>query len=657
MFDFEHNGVVKAVGYISTSAKGGEWGMQRVNDVRRLPGGHIFDGPIYGADVAMVSDLDRVRATKNMMGKVFDYAQQMSMKVIFALDVDTRSCNPMSIIETMSESCRIKVKDGDVVNPDTPEGYQFYKSQVKSLLSTYPQISTIAIFIRTGGTPWRDIKSDEFPEVWKVEWDSLVQKNPDIENDKFGASNFAISKIVKAYQKAIIELERADVSVWLGSWATNYMKTANIVMPKDVAFCPLDYSIKLGSSDMQKVLAKVGSKRKVIPIVWAHHDDHSYIGKPYPPFEDFNNILIESNASGFGIIHWTMRPLDIYFKSLSEQVWFTSVNEKLNNILNDFNEHAFGAASINLNNYMTEWITNGPMFGRETGDHLVDLGGAKVGGPHENEAEVLRKISNRKLLLDQVDRSKLSDRGKKMFDYFSRMEDFYTSFFQNQQKSIMAFGMLNKGIIDSAKNVLKSVNPEHSIELYVKACSVLEMNRGEKAIVVSMGTRWLPDFINMKQRAGMTGIFYKFAPTPYDERAFPPAIGTNTFFIDEDKIIWKCLGKKELSGVIENPNSYIETTKGISIPLVTIGNNPLPQNKKYIITLQYNASSIANTPKFFLTDGKNRIAIETTMTNVKSKIQYTQTKIEIKNSSNYKLEVVPKNGALKLINVIINPYD
>ena len=39
-----------------------------------------------------------------------------------------------------------------------------------------------------------------------------------------------------------------------------------------------------------------------MPVVWAHHDDHTYIGRPYRPFGRFASILDSHNASGFGII-------------------------------------------------------------------------------------------------------------------------------------------------------------------------------------------------------------------------------------------------------------------------------------------------------------------------------------------------------------------
>ena len=65
----------------------------------------------------------------------------------------------------------------------------------------------------------------------------------------------------------------------------------------------------------------VGAHRPVIPIMWAHHDDGHYMGRPYTPLPEFASKLADAKAAGFGIIHWTTRPLDLYFASLAKQVW------------------------------------------------------------------------------------------------------------------------------------------------------------------------------------------------------------------------------------------------------------------------------------------------------------------------------------------------
>ena len=52
-------------------------------------------------------------------------------------------------------------------------------------------------------------------------------------------------------------------------------------------------------------------------------DDRTFVGRPYLPFPNFTG-LVKGTGTGFGVIHWTTRPLDIYFKSLAEQALFVT---------------------------------------------------------------------------------------------------------------------------------------------------------------------------------------------------------------------------------------------------------------------------------------------------------------------------------------------
>lgn len=47
MSPFSYNGQAKALGYLSTTKSGRDWGTQHINDVRRLFGGELFDSPVF----------------------------------------------------------------------------------------------------------------------------------------------------------------------------------------------------------------------------------------------------------------------------------------------------------------------------------------------------------------------------------------------------------------------------------------------------------------------------------------------------------------------------------------------------------------------------------------------------------------------------------
>ena len=71
MFTFKYNNIEKPVGYIATSAKGRDWSIQHVNDVRRLPGGEVFNSAIFGSKSAIVPDDKRIVTVQNLMKRVF----------------------------------------------------------------------------------------------------------------------------------------------------------------------------------------------------------------------------------------------------------------------------------------------------------------------------------------------------------------------------------------------------------------------------------------------------------------------------------------------------------------------------------------------------------------------------------------------------------
>jgi hypothetical protein len=666
MFSFEYNGLKKEVGYLTTSISGRDWGSQHIKDVRRLPGGELFREPVFGSQAAMVPDSQRGEAATNLMARVFEHASDMSMKIVFAVDVDTWSANPKNIIESLPPACRIKLEPQDIVNPETAEGYQYYKAQIKSLLNNYPQISTICIWVRTGATLWRNIKTSQFPESWTKEWNQIIIRHPELTTDNLGPSTFAFSKIVTAFQKALKELKHDDITLGFGSWGWEFLPSAGLLLPDYCALMPLDYRIIFDSEETRAIHSKIGANRKLIPIVWAHHDDHRYFGRPYAPYSDFNNLLKERNASGFGIIHWTTRPLDLYFKGLVDQVWQSSENKSIASIIADYNKTIMGSTQDPLMDYMTEWILRGPMFGRETTEHFFDLGKQISGENYEPTEVTLNLIRKRSDILKKVNPAELSGFGSKVLDYYSSMEVYYESLFQNQDKFTKAYSYLGRQSIDSATSILQTVTPEKTIELYAKASIILPITSGEKAAVISMGARWLPDFVNLKQRARMTDICYKFEATQHDTLAQFP--GTTTYSIDRNKILWSCLGEREIKGGVagvfeskeasdlpENSLSFMVFKAPFSVPVVTIGKNPLAPGK-YKLEIKYvDSASEGDGCKLFLVSKNSRISLQTNSVYPGTKLRTITTQIEIQKDEKHSLEIDPGKSGKFFTNLIIKP--
>ncbi|MCX6620739.1 MAG: hypothetical protein NTY38_06610, partial [Acidobacteria bacterium] len=396
MFAFRFAGRDKPVGFLATTSSGRDWGTQHVNDVRQMTGGELFTEPVFGASIAKVHPDRRVPAAVGLMQRVFAHAAQRGMGVTFALDVDTESANPREMIATLPASARISSGHHQLANPDTPEGYAFYKAQSDQLLAAYPQITRLAIWFRNSGTPWTDVKFEEFPEKWKREF----------QGDPADAPMFAIGKLVAAFGRALKESGHGNVELAAGSWRLNFLKSADRYFPREATLLPLDWSTIFDTAAGQRALRTVRSGRKLLPIVWAHHDDRTYIGRPYTPYPNFATLLESSGASGFGIIHWTTRPLDPYFKSTIAQVWSATRNQPLEEACERMAVRTFGEAARHIgSDYLFSWVTDGPMFGRETTDMFIDV-------PLSDAATQMKKSRARSGLLAKIDAASLPPQGR-----------------------------------------------------------------------------------------------------------------------------------------------------------------------------------------------------------------------------------------------------
>jgi hypothetical protein len=343
-----------------------------------------------------------------------------------------------------------------------------------------------------------------------------------------------------------------------------------------------------------------------------------------------------------------------------------SENKSIKETVSEYNQTVFGTQQKALQDYITKWIIRGPMFGRETSEHFFILGKQKEGAKFEPTKVTLELIQKRMDILKEVNQSDLSGLGRKMFNYYSAMELFYLNLFQNQDKFYQAYAMLERKSLDSAKLILKTVSPEKAIELYAKASTIMPITSGEKALIISLGTRWLPDFVNLKQRARMAGIYYKFEATQHDTLA--QGAGSGTYFIDKNKTLWMCLGKKELHtgnagffdkkeavNLPENSLTYVEIATPITIPLVTIGKNILAQGK-YNFKIQYlNSPSNEDNCKLFIVVNNIRSQLQTVSVNTGSKLKTISATIEIKDAGKYTIDIDPGNVCKQFTNLIINP--
>ena len=414
MVSFSFNGKPKPVGYLSTTVKGRDWSTMHVNDVRRLFGGEAFNTPIFGAEAAQAPDDQRVAAAKELMHSVFAHAQRRGMDVYFATDVDTVSANPQELIRTLPENARFPIQAQAVgwmgqqagrlwlANPDTPEGYRYYQAQVAALMQAYPQITRLVVWFRQGGTPWMEMKVAEMPPRWQEEWQPEIARTPEAEKFWHAPQMFAIGKIVRAFDRGLKELGHERVQIAAGTWDFNFLAPCDRFFPPHVKLIGLDYNAlhgrpQLGDDESRKVIRDVAAHRPVIPVIWAHHDDGNYIGRPYTPMAGFGTKLAAAQASGFGIIHWMTRPLDLYFKSHAEQVWSATKDRPLRASCDDMAARSFSAAARGaMGEYLERWVSDAPNFARETLDFFIDR-------PLTNTTQVVTGCRARLKLIESVD--------------------------------------------------------------------------------------------------------------------------------------------------------------------------------------------------------------------------------------------------------------
>ncbi len=530
MFTFRFGGMTKPVGYLATTRAGRDWGTQHVNDVRRLIGGELFSEPVFGASIAKVEESRRADAARELMQRAFSHATQRGMGITFALDVDTESANPQEMIATLPASARITSGKYQLANPDTPEGYAFYKAQTDQLLAAYPQITRLAVWFRNNNTPWTAIRLEEFPAAWKLEF----------KGDSADAPMFAIGKLVRAFGRALKESGHGSIELAAGSWRLDFLKSADLYLPHEATLLPLDWLTIIDTAAGQRALRAVRSGRKLVPIVWAHHDDRTYIGRPYTPYVNFSTMLQNSRSSGFGIIHWTTRPLDLYFKSTIAQTWSATRDLPLEDTCEAMAVRTFGEAARQPGrDYLFSWVTEGPMFGRETTDRFMDV-------PLVDPAAHMKKSRMRSEILSRIDRAALPPEGRDRLEYFKNYEDFIYSFFQTHTSWERAQTHLKAGDYEKARAELQRAQPGDAIRSYVRAIGSGAITSGEKALVISLNLRWLPYFASALQAVGLEPVRLRIGKVEQEPLAQGP--GHNTFHFDQQGRVWRVFDRQSLGG-------------------------------------------------------------------------------------------------------------
>lgn len=560
MYTFTFNGKTKPVGYLTSSIKGRDWSTEHVNDVRRLPGGYVFDGSIFGSDAALVQDDQRIQAKQIMMNKAFQYAEERGVKVNFAMDFDILSTIPQDMIITLSETDRFVVQHKGIAwmgekagpvrlpRPDTEGGYQFYKAQVKELLDLYPQIDILTMWRRFSESVWVEMSENQMPAKWQKEYQEHISQKPESANYSQSAGSFAQSKVAEAFRKALNDLGREDIQLATGSWRFNNIASMAEFMPEEMSIIILDSEV-VRKRDLiferdttLNLINQYVQPERMLPVIWAHHDDGAYIGSPLKYFEKFHNRLKRSGSGGFGIIHWMTRPFDLFFKNHIRQTWKGSVDESLFETCNHAAERCFGIQNQEImSSYFQKWLNDMPNFGRETFTAFIDR---KI----KNSKVAIEQGRNRIELLNRANRKIMTEEQNSLLQYFIEYETFVIQLIQIQWKYEKFKSFIEACDILKARKIILSCYPDSVLNQYAKTIEQGEITRGEQGLLFSIGLRWLPFYISAKQSVGIDNICLNFGPTSHETLAQAP--GNRTYFIDKNSNYWKTLGEKELGGKV-----------------------------------------------------------------------------------------------------------
>lgn len=555
MASFEFDGKRKPAGYLSTTVKGRDWATMHVNDVRRLFGGEVFDQPAFGADAGLVQDEQRVSAAQSLMREVFADAAQHDMGVYFAADVDTPSANPQELVMLLPQSARFEVNRSAstsarrsservwLPNPETPEGYAFYRAEVEGLVKTYPQITRLVVwFRREDCTWWSELKLADLPPAWQTEFAAEIRRTPEAEQFWHAPGLFAIGKIIRAFDRALKECGANQVSLASGTWNFDFLPAADRFFPAGVPLIGLELNLiegksQLGTADLRASLRQIGGHRPVIPVLYVQHDDGQYIGRPYTPLPEFASKLDDAKAAGFGLIHWMTRPLDLYFESLGKQVWKSTKDQPLLETCRSFAASSFGLQNREvMGEYLEAWVTGAPHFARETGDCFIDC-------RLTNIADAVAGCRGRVAMIDQAGLSGLTPEQRRHLDYQRGLEEFIAAIHEAQEYFQDSRDLWKQGDLAGARKLMAQCHPEHVIEQFARFSSIGGITRGEQGLIVTMNTHWLNHIVSHRQALGLEPVRINFAPTSHDPLAQYP--GRFTFFFGPDHDLWETWGEEE----------------------------------------------------------------------------------------------------------------
>ena len=224
------------------------------------------------------------------MHDVFAYAEERAMGVFFADDVDTISANPQELILTLPPDARFVTagKQGPVLACQSRYAGRLPLLQGPSRVAAG---GLSADHLPGGLVPQRRHALDG-PEDRRNAGGLAggisgrrSPTRPRRQSSGTAHNMFAIGKIVRAFDRALCRVGPRSACNWPPARGiSTFLPAADRFLPPHVKLIGLDYGVlhdksQLADAERRQVLAAVGAHRRVVPVIWAQHDDGNYIGR------------------------------------------------------------------------------------------------------------------------------------------------------------------------------------------------------------------------------------------------------------------------------------------------------------------------------------------------------------------------------------------
>jgi hypothetical protein len=213
--------------------------------------------------------------------------------------------------------------------------------------------------------------------------------------------------------------------------------------------------------------------------------------------------------------------------------------------------------------YLLDWITNAPIYSRETGDFMFDTWTPNQPFSDEKLRTLEKDTKRRKTLLADIKTPSSIPAAARHLAYWQGLEDFNLRMVSDEVSLRNSINALKDGDSAKAAALLDKTDPAATIKAYAGFASQLGLVRGDLGILVLMNLKWYPTFIGQNQALGRESYRINFGPTVFEPLA--QATGYRSFHIDVDKKFWLMQGTYELKGREWTlPENAILKTKGFS---------------------------------------------------------------------------------------------